>query len=743
MALKRFLVAPLSNTGLQDDLKPWLIPDEAFARLNNAYVFRGRVRKRFGAKPMNTSVPAEEQQFHSRLRTKINDTSGSGVTASGNAAGTAPGVIFQVGQAFSISDIMFTVTNPATGPQQMLRSDGSADTATFNISNGDYNIQNVAVPDGTQVYFYPATPVMGLPNYETPEVNNELTFAFDTQFAYQYTAGAWSRLGTAIWSGTDSDFFWATNYRGEDAEDTYLFVTNFVAADGIKYWDGAAWNNLVVNTGIRTISTARLIVSFQDRLLLMNIKSPAGDVVNTVVFSQNGDPREADAFSETIPGKGGYLDAPTKEAIISCGFLKNRLIVQFERSTYELAYTGNEVLPFRWQEINSELGCESTFSTVEFDKVLISVGNVGITACNGSNVERIDQKIPQEVFRIHNGNEGPFRVAGIRDYFTEMVYFTFPSQDDNPTYPNRVLVYNYATNSWAFNDDSITAFGYFQRQTGLTWAEMTSPWGSYAIPWNSGSLQAQTRMIVAGNQQGYTFILEPDMARNAPALQITNIVLVDGIAQLTIVNHNLTAGQYILIENVTSSGNLDEFNDRIYEVEFVDGDEVSVLYPEDDGVPLELVGNYEGLGTVTRVSRIDILTKQYNFYNQSGDNLTIPRVDFLVDKTENGEITVDYFTSTASLGMLSEGSQSGSLVDNGILVTTPEPLVPLEAFQKQFWHSIYLHAEGETIQLRIFLSRDQMTKRILVSEDPTYAYPALQAFELNAMVFYSKPLHRP
>ncbi len=58
--MDKFLIAPL-NSGLQTDQKPFLIPDDAFAELNNAYIFRGRVRKRFGATFMNTSQPAAVQ----------------------------------------------------------------------------------------------------------------------------------------------------------------------------------------------------------------------------------------------------------------------------------------------------------------------------------------------------------------------------------------------------------------------------------------------------------------------------------------------------------------------------------------------------------------------------------------------------------------------------------------------------------------------------------------------------------
>ena len=47
----RFFIAPYDeSSGQQNNVKPWLIPDNAFEVLNNAYVFRGRVRKRFGSR---------------------------------------------------------------------------------------------------------------------------------------------------------------------------------------------------------------------------------------------------------------------------------------------------------------------------------------------------------------------------------------------------------------------------------------------------------------------------------------------------------------------------------------------------------------------------------------------------------------------------------------------------------------------------------------------------------------------
>lgn len=720
MAYDRFMIAPL-NTGLQTDVKPFLIPDDAFAQLTNAYVFRGRVRKRFGSYLMNGSVDAGVAQLYSRLRINLGNTDGSG-----DISVTVPGTIFKIGQMFSVGDEIFTVYQ--TGAPADMLSTGAATVKTYNTTTGAVVINGAAA--ATACYFYPAEPVMGLITYETAPINDEPVYAFDTQFAYQFTAGAWTRLGTAVWTGTNADFFWGATYRGTNAYDAFLFVTNFVTADQIKYWNGAAWTaiNPVFDAAGNTIETARLIIPFKDRLVLLNtvesIAATPRSFVNRCRFSQNGDPVQAtagaQAFREDVPGKGGYIDAPTKEAIISCEFLKDRLIIFFERSTWELVYTGNEILPFRWQQINTELGAESTFATVPFDKVILGVGNVGIHACNGANVERIDEKIPEEVFEIHNDNSGVKRVYGIRDYYVEMVYWTFPAQNNDTTYPTRVLVYNYRTGSWAFNTDSITCFGYFQNQNDMTWQETASTWQEMIETWDSGTLQGRFRQIIAGNQEGYTFIIYPDASRNAPALQITNISVAANVVTLSIIDHNLVAAEYIIIENVQGTTGL---NDTIYAVNsVVNANTITILQ---SGV----TGTYTGGGTVGRISNIDILTKQYNFYAQQGRNAYIAKADFLVDKTDNGEVTVDFFTSSSTLSLLTEAQATGALVGTNVLETAPYTTVPLEQTQARVWHPVYLQADGECIQLRIYMSDTQMRDADITWSD----------FELNAITFYAMP----
>ncbi len=790
----RFLIAPL-NTGLETDLKSWLIPDDAFAELQNAYVFRGRVRKRFGSRFMGTgwSSPQTEPLF-SRLRIDLGNTDGSG-----DASGTVPGNIFKLGQMFSVGTTIFTVNNGTAGIQNML-STGTA-TGTYDVSDGAYAITGAAA--STPIWFYPSEPVMGLDNYQLGSIDNQPSYAFDTQFAYLFAGGFWQRsvLGIPpVWHGNDLNFFWVNNWDGITANVVTMFVSNFQAFIGtalvtddpiwafdstsgwqpFSYSPDATINTLnqqpytvtqtITNGTIISnyVQTARIVVSFKNRLLLLNtvennangatqyntgsdiLKQTTGitptsyltstntKFVNRCRYSINGSPFAANAWLEPNltyqPSSGGttytssgagFIDATTEEAIVSAEFIKDRLIVYFERSTWELAYTGNEVLPFVWQKINTELGSEAQQSTVPFDKQILTIGNTGVHACNGANVQRIDNKIPDEIFTISNKNLGVQRVAGIRDYYVEMVYWSFPSSSENSSnkYPDRVLVYNYQNGAWAFNNDCITSFGYFEQQQGITWASTTNDWSDCDFAWASGTTQAQFRQVIAGNQQGYVFIIDAEQPRNERAMQITNLTYPStGTVQLVLINHTLEVGEYISIENPQGI-NLPIIG--IYEViAIIDANTVNIWAPD-------VSGTYLGGGNSARVSNIQILSKQWNPYVNKDRNVFLQRIDFGVTKTQNGQITVDYYPSATEMSLIDEGGPSGtnSMLGNNILETSPYALAPLEQMQERLWHPVYFQSDGTCIQIYIYLNDAQISSSAI----------AWSFFEIQGMILYVQP----
>lgn len=803
MAYDRFLIAPL-KTGLQTDLRPWLIPEDAFTQMNNAYLFRGRIRKRFGERLMGNGGVSATAPLLSRLRVNVGTTNGSG-DLSGNVPG--PLIAGSIGQQFSIGVQVFTVYQTGT-PANML-STAVVTTHTFNTNNGAFVFAGAAA--NTIVYYYPALPVMGLTQYEENTLNNQPSFAFDMRFAYEFLGGAgWQRSIAGLpptWHGDNADFFWSANWSGLTSNVVKLFTTNFqvnitsTSSTGLgaltddPIWDfdrTAGWapfsyspdaalnpGNLQPITVTQTtplstgttisnyVQTARIILPFKDRLILLNtvennatgatqydtgsptttgitpgnyITSTNTRFVNRCRYSHNGSPFTANAWLEpnfvyqpsvgsatVIADGAGFIDAATDEEIVSAEFIRDRLIVYFEQSTWELVYTGNQVLPFVWQKINTELGAESTFSIVPFDQVVLGIGNVGVHACSGTNVTRIDNLIPDEVFAIKNKQEGVSRVAGIRDYYTEMVYWTFPSNTENPSvvYPNRVLVYNYKTGSWAFNDDCITTWGYFSQQTDLIWQEVQDTWEEANYPWTSGVVQAQFRQVIAGNQQGYVFIIYPDDSQNARVMQITNITRSLGITTIVSIDHTLTTNDYVLIEN---AGGIVGLNDGIYQVAIIDKDTFNLINPNSPPYT-DFTGTYTGNGTLTRVSNIQIQSKQWNPYVSKGRNFYLAKIDFCVLKTESGEITVDYYPSGSELSMVNAGTNTQMIMGNNVLETFPYTLYPLEQEQDRLWHPVYFQTDGEFIQINIIFTDFQIRTNDI----------AFSPFEIEGIILYTQP----
>jgi hypothetical protein len=823
MAYDRYLIAPI-NSGLQTDLKPWLTPDDSFEILNNAYVFRGRVKKRFGSKYSGTGMGAQASWF-SRLRIALPASPlhvKVGVIAPAPAPNNIlpnptivafPGTDVKVGDYFSVGADTFTVASIAPGPQNLTRSDGLGNPASFNVTTGALIIENstastdvlynyflgnaaqtdvngdangfamgstfkigqafsigtqfftVVVANGnmlttgigtgtfntatgafsftgvaahlTQIYFYPSLPVMGIGQYEVGAINNQPTFAWDTEFAYKYAAGQWNLSNTSAglapvrWHGTNANFFWSCNWRGANTVDTAMFVTNFNATDPMWSQINDTWStfNPRFLTAGSFVQTARIIVPFKNRLVLLSTIENVGGALqshtNRARYSHNGSPFDPTSWYEQNQVGyigGGYNDAPTKEQIIGAEFIRDRLIVYFEESTWELASTGNNIQPFEWYKLNTELGSQAMNSSVPFDKAILTVGKTGIHACNGVNVDRIDDKIPDDIFKVRNTNNGADRICGIRDYYTEMVYWSMPVgtaiKNYTDTYPNKVLVFNYATGSWAFNDDCITAFGYFEQQLDRTWAGCAGiTWANANFSWNSGVVQAQFRRIFAGNQQGYVFIVAPEESSSAGTMQLTQVA---GDV-LTIVDHTCSVGDYIKIENASGLV-VPVRNFQILEV--VNANMVRI--------DTALAGAYLGGGTVARVPYINIRTKQFNPYIDKGKNVYLAKIDFCVSKTTAGAITVDYAPSSTNLSIVQEAMVTGSNLGTNILETSPYVLVPLETEQRQLWHAIYFQTDGEYIQLQMYFNSTQMIDDVITTS----------RFELQGMVLYTMPISR-
>lgn len=704
--------------GARRDVTPFLLTNDAFPILENAYLFRGRIERR----SCTTAVGND-----GRLKGTLGVTNGAGVITLPD--GAAPGGIPVGVVTFLINGSI--LTDPGGASPVVLLTTG-ATTGTLDRATGVLTTNAAAAT----VVYIPGRPVMGLTVLEQAAINDELLMAYDTRFTYLFDQGsndfifqntfANNAANTFVWTGTDSDFFWTTNYRSA------YWATNNIAGfhavetaspvaegDGIRWYGtitGAApttgWRNFNPPiTGTTFLNGGLIILPYKDRLVVLNTLEGANLGATTrfaqrARWSQNGTPfysafpdgqsAQIDAWRSDIVGKGGFIDAPTAEVIVSAEFIKDTLIVYFEKSTWQLVYTGNETLPFVWQKINTELGCESTFSKVPFDRGVFAVGNYGIITCDSVNVLRIDQKIPDEVFQIQNKNNGVKRIYGIRDYNAQLVYWTYPILSDEDkqattydlVFPNQVLVYNYLDGSWAEFDDCFTCFGFWQRFSDITWAQLNRSWESSNFSWNSGVLQARYPDVIAGNQRGFVFVFSQlqNLGQNAPSIPISNINPATRL--ITAPDHNFMNNDYVLITGVQGTTGI---NNVIYKVTQA----TATTFVLDVG---NFTGVYTGGGLITHIPNILIQTKEFNPFYQNGDSVRVNYIDVLVDRTTDGQFECDFFTN----------SVDSIPIETSTVLSSPEPNPSYSSNQQRIWHRIYTNTFGSFFQNEFIMNDIQM-----------------------------------
>ena len=743
------------DSGLNTYLEPFLIPEKAFPNLQDCFCFRGRVRR----KPGLTLLGRLRRLFSKLPIANIDSTTTSinlftqlAITGEPNAQIEPKTIVITI--AAPISQTLTDVNGNGT---LTIAPAGVITSATIDYNTGVLTLVFSGVVGASAatigIAYFPGLPVMGLRTEELPAINDEKTIAFDTKYAYDYdnTSKKFIELAAVTpttWRGSNSDLFWTTNY-GNDAKGELFWVTNSNTGgtpDHLRYYNTNDWVSFEpqIHAG-DFLEQAQIILPYKDRLLFINTWEGANiaaavNFPQRVRFSWNGDPLNVDAFRDDIIGKGGFIDAPTNEVIVSAEFIKDTLLIKFERSSWKLVYTGNEVLPFVFQKINTELGSESKFSTIPFDRGVLTVGNYGITIDDSVNVERIDVQIPNVVFDFSNDNDGVVRVYGIRDYTNEMVYWAFPEANSTITYPNRVLAYNYRNNTFAFFNDSFTCYGYFQLKTSATWATLPyAHWSDWLSPWSSGILQGNYPCVATGNQHGYVFYID-NTVTNDLSLYIKSIDFTLPVPEFTIPDHNLVSGDVIVIDTIVGGGTIDPvvLNGNRFLVNRISKDVITVQgYSGGTFQDIVVLGwcdagsLYFGAGQIMKINGLNISTKVFAPFYQQGTQCRLGYIDYLLNRTVNGQIIANVYVNEDTSTSITDSTLNPSLMGSSIVNTKPENpiLIPQQLSQNKIWHRQFVQAVTQNFQVVLSMSQDQLAQPLISDSD----------FVLHAMAFYLSP----
>jgi hypothetical protein len=556
----------------------------------------------------------------------------------------------------------------------------------------------------------------------------------------------------------------------------YLTNSSSSTTDCLRWYDGTGWVNFCpplseLNYTIEDspqaiyyLVGARVIVPFKDRLLFFGpvIQPSTGSATpiylqDCVIYSQNGTPYYTASFTgvplntatvfypiltpniqgtnletatptaywEDQIGFGGNQPAGIDQAITTVSPNEDALIVGFNNSLQtRFIYTGNDIVPFAFFIINAELGSGSTFSAVTTDDGVITKGPRGFIITSQTTCSRIDLDILDKVFEISNISNGAERFCSQRDFINEWIYFTYPVNNVGWVFPTQSLQFNYRDNSWAIFNESYTTYGQFRIKTGYTWGTIGQrypTWGSWNVPWNSGSSSLLQPKVIAGNAQGFV-IMRDEGTAEATSLYISGI----SSNVITSPNHCLNTGDYITITGCLGTiGPI--VNNNIYSVRTIDANTFALN-------PVIGTGTYLGGGLITRLYIPQIYSKQFPTAWDMGRKTRIGVQQYLFTRTPQGQITLLLFVNQNSSPsnnttiVPDPSSNNDGLVYSTILYTCPEStnlgLTPANTNlqqatslsntgiasnnQQQIWHRLNTSLIGDTVQFGITLSDAQM-----------------------------------
>lgn len=448
--MQPILIAPF-KTGLNQNIEPWLAPIDSFEVLKNFHIRHGYLQKRQGYK-----LYARMVRNPTATITGVTQANPAVVTATNTFSNTDQILITNVGGMTELNGNIYTVAARTASDFELSGIDSSGFTA---------------YTSGGRAAIIDTNPIIGIANYVESD-NTKTTLVFNTERAAYYddTNNVLNPLDTAnIMSASNSDFIWSDNWQHRDGRNRLYFTNgkpyDGVSVDGIRYYDPGTSTTATTAfrpslTSPRVLYGCKLLFAFKERLLVLNTYEYNGS--STVHYPQRmrwcalQDPSN---WQDTVAGGGSFADAATGQHIVSAQQIQDVIIVFFTNSVWSIRYTGDPARPFRWFKINNFRACDGKMASTSYDRYAVAIGVRGITATDGVETRRIDDRIHD--FVTDSINRDNFKkVFCKRDYSRERFWSLYPNLES--TNSNYALIYDDDSSAFSNYEISMNCLGYGQ-----------------------------------------------------------------------------------------------------------------------------------------------------------------------------------------------------------------------------------------------------------------------------------------
>ena len=618
MSYQPFLIADYS-TGIDRQLQPWLLPNDAFVDLFDGFCYRGVVHNRNGYSGFATGL----KSTYTESRMVV------GITAEAHGTGNGtPGPY-----AFSLTNTpVRRGTTVITAGAQTATDDGVGGfttapvggSGTINYTTGAVSItfaNNVAGATAITVTYdyHPGNPVMGIMNF-FPNDNNRQLVVVDTQYVNIYNPST-DRLDyvasvSGPYTGDNQDFWSWVNYASATFVPRLLF-SNGAVGDVIQQWDGTNVTDYAPTFAGGALN-ARQMFEVRDRLVLFQTYEGGSFFPRRIRISGTG--ANTDVFDTTATG-AGFIDIPDNTFFYGAAFNRDDVMFFTEAACWMLKYTGNDVTPFTLEKIDGSRGSKAAFSVISYLNRTMAASPRGLLISNGYTLERMDENIPEFSFNTVNNEFFESCFSAFLDEERD-VYMLYPSKvQDNPNSrpsfledesSDQILVSNFEEDNFSMYRLPLSCLGNFVSADNLLWSDLTAAngfpnWDSLAAKfasWKAFPYSKGVPVTLGGGHKGEIFEMNVDEAEDN-IQKIRGLTIVDDkTLQVTTDWNNYQIGDTIYLTGV---GGMTQVNNKQYIIKA--RTDYYTFNVEAETADFDA---YTSGGEASRVITFEALTKQFN-----------------------------------------------------------------------------------------------------------------------------------
>jgi len=440
------------KSGLRLDKKPWLLPQDAFEKLEDSFLRLGVLEKRHGYTEFADFVHIDSAPYGAGIYGAGKYGVGRVETKPGNAImgiynfykETLERLLFMDTRRVNKYNIATGLCDDLTTLNVRFKSGQTeilaGDTITGATSGDTAIIVAVVLDQGA---------------WADSDASGALILSSAAEGDFEATGENITIHGSTVaaltescsykeFTGDDADFFWFENWKGVG-----YFTNN---QDQIRKYDGSYITKFNIDLDVEggpdnDVNTCLLIFHMEGRIILLRTTERGIACYQRLRWAEIG----STTFKDS-----NRTDAPRDDWIMAADFIGGDLIVWFERGVMKIVYTGDSDTPFRWEKVDSVEGCYATMSLAAFSDEIIAVGPTRFLSCDGREVTSIDEKIPDLMLS--------FKQAAIKYCYsmvleeTRQALISFASASSDK--PNKALVINYDEDNFAIFNLPIHVMGY-------------------------------------------------------------------------------------------------------------------------------------------------------------------------------------------------------------------------------------------------------------------------------------------